>query len=67
MREWLQTARREKGMTKRQVANAIGITESYYGFIEKGVRQKKMDITLVAKIADVLGLNVTDIISFESK
>ena len=66
MREWLQAARREKHMTKRQMAKLLGISEAYYGFIEKGTRQKKMDITLVAKLADILGLSIIDIINHET-
>lgn len=66
MRDWLKAAREEKNLTRREMAKALGITESYYGFIEKGVRQQKMDITLVAKLSDVLGIPITEIIRLET-
>ena len=66
MRGWLRAAREEKGMTQLQVAQALGITESYYSFIEKAQRQKKMDITLVWRLSEVFGIPVQQIINYEN-
>lgn len=41
------------GLTQRQVANAVGITESYYGMIEAGVRTPRFELGL--RVAEVLG------------
>ena len=66
MRDWLIEARKAKGLTARQVSEKLAITESYYNMIEHRSRQKKMDITLVTKLSDVLGVPVTEIIANEA-
>ena len=66
MREWLRKARESKGMTKRQAADALGMTGCYYGFIEKGVRKKKMDIALITQISELFGLSIQEIADFEN-
>jgi len=67
MRDWLKAQREKKGYTMKEMAEKIGITEAYYSYIESGDRQKKMDITLVAKLADIFRLKVQQIVEFESK
>lgn len=44
MRENLRKARKEKGMTQRQVAKHLGISERYYRFIESGDRDGDFEI-----------------------
>lgn len=66
MREWLKNARESKGMTMREAAEALDISEAYYSYIEAGERQKKMDITLVAKLAKIFSLSIQQIVEFES-
>jgi transcriptional regulator with XRE-family HTH domain len=66
MRDWLIQARKAKGMTKRQTAAALNITESYYGFIEKGSRKKKMDVVMISKLAEIFGISVQKIIDLET-
>lgn len=65
MRKWLVEARKAKGMTQLEVAKVIGITESYYGYIENGERQKKMDIALAAKLSVIFGIPIERIVELE--
>ena len=65
MREWLKTLRKDNGLTAAELAEKLGISESYYCLIENGERQKKMDIILVTRIADALNKPIVDIINFE--
>lgn len=65
MRAWLKDARLQQRLTQRQMADAIGVTESYYCMIEGGDRQKKMDVSLAIKIGNVLGLSLQEIVAAE--
>ena len=58
MRTWLKDLRNSKGMTQREMAQKLGITEAYYALIENGQRQKKMDVTILAGIAKATGTSV---------
>ena len=66
MRGWLADARKKSGMTQRQVADALDISEGYYSFIESNDRQKKMDIALAAKLSVVFGIPIAEIIAMEN-
>lgn len=61
LRDWLIAMRKKKNLSTKEVATALGISESYYCEIEAGKRQKKMDMVLIAGIAAVLGLPVAEI------
>ncbi len=65
MRTYLEERRKELNLSQQDVANAIGISRQYFNSIENGTRQKKMDITLVTKLATVLNLTVENIICSE--
>lgn len=65
MREWLKAARLRSELTMKQIAEKLGISESYYCSIENGDRQRNMDITLAAKLADILGVDIKDILIAE--
>lgn len=67
MREWLEAARSSKGLTQAEMAKRLDVSESYYSLIERGERQKKMDVTLVAKISAVLGIPLSRIVEYETK
>lgn len=67
MREWLQTARREKKLTMKDIAAALGISESYYCAIENGERQKRLDLMVASTMAEVLGVSVAEIIRLEAE
>lgn len=66
MREWLVQARTDSNMTQSEVAAKIGISEAYYAYIERGERQKKMDISLVAKLSCIFGIPLERIVALES-
>lgn len=67
MRDWLKEKRIEKGMTMAEVAEKLGITESYYCMIENGERQKKMDIAVAMKLSQILNEPVNRIIELEGR
>jgi len=66
MRGWLKAARENKGYTMKQVAEKLGISESYYSLIESGERQKRMDMMLATGLSSALGVSVSKIVAFES-
>ncbi len=65
MRDWMKDARSKTGKTMAEVAETLGISESYYCLIEAGERQKKMDITLVTKLSKIFSLSIQQIVEFE--
>lgn len=44
IRQNLKNARKEKGMTQKQVAEYLGITEQYYHTIEYGTKIGKVEM-----------------------
>ena len=67
MREWLKDARTERGLTCKQVATRMGISEVYYFLIEKGERQQNMDIWTAQKLAKALDVPIAYIVERELK
>lgn len=67
MREWLKEKRIERGMTQKQVSEKLGISESYYAFIENGTRQKTMDISFATQLATLFGMQICDIVELEGR
>lgn len=65
MRTWLKDKRQELGLTMKEIAEKLDISESYFCAIENGERQKKMDIVLVSGLSAILGISVADIIKHE--
>lgn len=65
MREWLKNERISKGMTMKQVAGALHISESYYCSIENGYRKRNMDISLADKIASLFGISIKQVLQNE--
>lgn len=66
MRDWLQKARQDKSLTQQQLAEKLGISESYYAYIESGARQKKLDLATASKLSSILGLSIQQIVKYES-
>lgn len=66
MRDWLRTMRIEKKYTMKEMGEKLNISESYYCAIENGERQKKMDITFAASLAEIFTIPISDIVSFEA-
>ncbi len=52
MREYLVDLRKSREESQQDVADSVGISRQYYAMIETGSRQKKMDITLLASLAN---------------
>lgn len=65
MRTYLEKYRLSAKKTQQDVAQVLGITSQYYQMIESGSRQKDMDITLAAKIADVFGVPLQEVFEKE--
>lgn len=55
--DWLKTVRQEKSLTGAEVAEAAGITQQFYNFIENGRRRPSVDVA--KRIAAVLGFEWT--------
>ena len=66
-REWLKEARARANMSQADVARELGISESYYAYIEQGERQKQLDITLCAKLSKIFSIEIQQIVEFEAK
>lgn len=64
-RDYLIQMRAQRGESQQDVANALGITRQYYGYIEDGSRQKRMDIMLAGLISVHFGVSVSEIFDFE--
>ena len=67
MRGWLKDCRLREKYTMAEMGKKLGITESYYSLIEKGTRQKPIDLTMAAKLADIFSLSIKQIVEFESE
>ena len=67
MRGWLKEARTERGLTLKDVAENLDITESYYCMIENGERQRKMDIVLARKLSDLFSIPLQKISELEDE
>lgn len=59
MRKWLANIRAAENKSQQEVANAAGISQSYYAGIESGVRGKPLAVPAAKKIAAVLGFDWT--------
>lgn len=67
MREYMKLQRLKIGLKQTEVAEAAGISKSYYSDIERGNRQKNIDIAILAKLAVPLRLTISDMIEFEER
>lgn len=67
MREYLIEMRKKRKESQQNVADALGITRQYYQQIEQGMRQQRMDIILVSKLADHFGITMNEIVRQEEK
>ena len=67
MRAWLKNLRIEKNLSMKQMADKLGISESYYCSIENGYRQRNMDISLAAKISKIFSIPIKRVLQFEEE
>lgn len=65
MRKYLKELRECAEMTQDEIANKLGVSRSYYVRIERGERQKDIDLSLAAKLAEIFGVSVEWIIEQE--
>nr|DAU71463.1 MAG TPA: Helix-turn-helix XRE-family like protein [Caudoviricetes sp.] len=63
MRQWLVALRGNS--TQKEIADKLGITQQYYSYIESGERQKKMDVQICEKLAQIFGISISEIIRLE--
>lgn len=59
MRTWLVDIRKAAKMSQQKVANAAGISQTYYAGIETGARGKPLGVPVAKAIAGVLGFDWT--------
>ena len=52
--------RKEKGITQEEMATFLGITQSYYSYIERG--ERNVDFFMALKICKVLRVSVNTFI-----
>lgn len=58
--EFIRSRRENLSLRQEDVAEMIGIKQSYYSYIERGARN--VDLLMSIKICDVLGLDLQDYI-----
>lgn len=59
MREWLKDLRVSKGLSQKEVAKRVGVTQQYYNFIELGKRGSLEKNRVEQKIAEILDFEWT--------
>lgn len=57
-RMWLKMLRTKKGLSQKETADLLGISQTYYGYIESGERQKDLNMSLIGKISKVFDVSV---------
>lgn len=62
--ERLQSARKEKGFTQKQVADAIGVAKSTYNGYENGSREP--DLFKIKKLIELLGVSSSWLLGLDS-
>lgn len=67
MRDYLVNLRMKRNESQQDVADSLGISRQYYAMIEGGVRQKRMDITLITALANHFGISAATIVSIEQE
>ena len=67
VRQYLKKLREEKGLTQQEVAEQMGIGQSYYSDIELAVKQTDMSLSTIQKLCKVFDLPVERIIEEENR
>ena len=67
MRTWLKNQRIRNKFTQNEISKKLDISQNYYSSIENGERQKDLDLSLVVKLAEILGVSINYIIEEEEK
>lgn len=58
MRDYLKKLRKDKHLTQQNVADSLGISATYYLYIENGERQKDLDLSIVMKLSELFDVTV---------
>lgn len=58
--EFIKKGRESRGLTQGEVATLLGMSQSYYGYIERG--ERNVDLVVAMKICRVLRLDLSDYI-----
>ena len=66
MRNYLLKYRKQKNATQQFVANGLNCSQQYYAMIENGLRKQDMAYSMMEKLAEVFGVSVDVIISYET-
>ena len=67
MRKWLKTLRCNSNKSQAEIADMLGMTQQYYNLIENGERQKDLDLSLVVRLSELLGVSIEWIAEQEQK
>lgn len=65
MRAYLKDLREERHLTQIQLAKSIGLSQSYYAWIESGNRQKNITLDTLFKLSEALAVPIETLISSE--
>jgi transcriptional regulator with XRE-family HTH domain len=58
--EWIRSERERKELSQAEVAEELGLHQTYYGKIE--LAQREVDLTTAMRICKVLGLDLSDFV-----
>ena len=67
LRVWLKNSREKLGLTQNEMSEKLNIAQGYYSMIESGERQKSLDLSLVTKLSEILGVTVDFIVENEKQ
>lgn len=59
---FIKEGREKRDMYQAEVAALVGITQAYYSIIERGSKDRNVDLVLALKICQVLRLDLNDFI-----
>ncbi len=59
---FIKEGRENRDMYQAEVAALVGITQAYYSIIERGSKDRNVDLVLALKICQVLRLDLNDFI-----
>lgn len=65
MREWLRAEREKRDLTLSEMAEKLDISTAYYCYIEKGERQRSLDLSIASKISDIFDIAIEQIVKYE--
>ncbi|MBC3515389.1 helix-turn-helix transcriptional regulator [Neobittarella massiliensis] len=65
MRNYLKEMREDRGLLQCEVARRVGISQNYYCMIERGSRQKRMQVDMAYRLAKALRVRPEQILRHE--